>query len=137
MMRRILFSMLVNSPTLHDLIGERVYEKGSVPEHPDTPFIMTRWSTTDRPGGIPVRVQDRRVEIWVYGPQNDFTMIERIMRALQLTLHRRSGVQVEDPDFGTVTLIESTFEGSGEDLEDPDYRAQLKVATYRVVGGIQ
>lgn len=133
MIRRIYFSLLTSSEEIHNVFGDRIYAMGAVPAGATLPFVVIKFLDTDP--GPAVRVERRDVENWMYGPDGDFTVIERGMAALKVAAHDKYGNSYTDPDYGKVTLISSMYTGSGPDLRDDQYRASCKVATYRVVGG--
>ena len=135
MMRKLFFQILVNEMSIYQIIGSRVYERGSVPTQPQKPFVVTRFLESNR--GPAIRVEDRLAEVWAYGPENDYTTIDKLLFQVNLAVDRRSGVYHDEPGLGRFTLIEGRWQGTGPDLEDPDYRGTLKVATYRLVGSWQ
>lgn len=135
MMRKILFSILVNDAGIYGIVGNRVYEHGSVPDHPQKPFIMTKF--LDIPRTVATRVKNCSVEIWFYGPENDYSKIERGLHFVEQAIQGRTGVFADEVGIGRMTLIEGHYDGAGPDLNDLDYRATLKIANCRLVGSLQ
>lgn len=137
--RHVVYGLLSTDPTVIALVGNRIYDAGALgtptdKQVPQKPFIVTNYGPDETGRDEDGRVIDRTVDVWFYGNQGDFTIVEKGMRAIKTALHNASGVYV-DPDTSEKTWLNlALWQGGSSDLFDDVYRSNCRYGTYRLVG---
>lgn len=130
-MRSLLFQILSSSMQLNGLVGSRIYEMGAADDEdgnpPEKPFLVVKFvGEEQRPAR---RILDKLAELWAYDERGSFLKIDEILSVAREILDRRTG----DMSDG-VWLIQSNWLSTSPDLFDESYRANVKFATFRLVG---
>lgn len=137
--RQVFYGLLINSPALVAIVGDRIYDAGALGEAtekiiPAKPFIVTNHGPSSTTPTDHAETFDRLVDVWFYGEPGDYTIVERGLRAVQLAVHDKQGTFQDSVNNTKTTLAYCRFRGTSADFYDDTYRANTRYATYRLVG---
>lgn len=130
-MRPALYEKLTTDAILLGLVpAVRHYERGSMLDIPETPFVVVAWGIQQSLGP---GLSTRDLEIWVHQQRGDYSVCDqylaRVITVLQGISNYSYSVPAENSRLSTVT-----WEATSGDLDDRDYQTNTRHADFRVTG---
>lgn len=138
-LRHVVFQLLVSTPTLQAVVGTRIFDANSLgtptgKNIPAKPFIVTMYGPDTLGPDEAARVQNRTVDVYMYGEPGDYTIVEHGLREVRTALQNATG-WYEDPATHAKTWLNyCRLVSTSGDLYDDIYRANCRYETYRLVG---
>lgn len=135
-MRELLTSAVKDDTALQAIWNKRFFQAGSlgrggVPQKPEFPFGTYR----ELPSIIPnvaretSRSQRHFFNVYIHDKQGTYSRINDVIEALRETV---IGLAGRTSSSGALCL-DAVWNGHGGDLEDEDYKSNLKIVTFELV----
>lgn len=128
-MRKAVFDLLSTDAEFMDLVGGRLFPRGSVIDLPDKPFVIFAMTGSPRLGrSLPGRPT---LEVWAYEERGSYTTVDAILK-------RADAVLLNVPHlFEDEVLAETVPQGWSSDLYDDVFLANTRSSTHIVFGSGQ
>lgn len=125
-MRQIAYEAFTTDEQLLALVPkERWLENSATLDIPESPFVVLAWGETIGTRGM----SGRMLRINVHDSRGDYSTIDAVLaRATDVILG------IIDVTQGDSRFTEATWEGASGDLDDPQYRTNLRYAEFRIAG---
>lgn len=126
-MREIIYESLTSDQQLLDLIPkERWLENSAGLDIPVSPFAVQTWGPHDSPmRALPART----FGLYVHDNRGGYNTLDSVLsRATDVIL------SVIDVQQGDSHVAEATFLGASGDLDDPEYKTNMRYVEFRIAG---
>lgn len=114
-LRKVIFRALKGDPELHDLVGDRIFQRGSTPDGiPPTevvPYIVYNLGQGFNKGPSALRARTQSLQVWVHDEPGDYYRIDTILERAKVVLE---AVDAGDP----VGFLEIRHVETSQDLWD-------------------
>lgn len=122
-MRKVVYSLLMADEAFTALVP-RVYERGAVPDTPQSPFAVIAFGGQQRGPGRNVRV-----DIWVHDNRGSYLLIDSALKEI-----RRILTSVVHYELDGERLAQADWMDDSNDLYDDTYRTNTRTAGFQLVG---
>lgn len=128
-MRKAVYNLLTGDQEFMDLIGGRLFSRGSVIDLPDKPFAIYAMTGAPRSGrSLPGRPT---LEVWAYEERGSYTTVDSILKRADALLENVPHF------FEDEVLAETVPQGWSSDLYDDVFLANTRSSTHIVFGSGQ
>lgn len=126
-MRKIIYEALTTDEQLLDLVPkDRWLESGSGLDVPASPFAVQNWGPFS---GLMYSMPARDFSLYVHDNRGGYDTIDAVLsRVVDVILG------IVDVQQGDSRVAEATFVTASGDLDDPDYKTNMRYVEFRIAG---